>query len=243
MNEPNLLLYLPITWSSVPRETFKSILELEKPKNVNVIPFIHTVSPLDFNRNDAIERAIFDFKADYIAMFDADQTFPRDTLIRLLETNSDKNPVTTGVYYRKTFPHYTVVGNYVPMSDKIEMKKTALKSMGFMNGEEQCLFYTPVDPPDRTTPFEVDVSGAGCLLIKTSVFARISQPYFKYFNGYQTGDHSIGRISEEMWFFACLKKEGIRVMCDPRVQCGHLMTKEVTYKDAILPEVMGAKKS
>lgn len=239
----NLVLYFPVTWSSVPRETFKSILELERPEGVNVIPFVNTVQPLDFNRNDAMERAFVDMKADYLAMFDADQTFPKDSLINLLGSISEKHTVVTGTYYRKTFPHYTVVGNYVPMSSKLALRKPSLNMMGFLNGDEQYLFYAPMDPPDRNTPFEVEVSGAGCLLISKSVFNALKQPYFKYFNGYMTGDHTIGRVTEEMWFFANLKKAGIKVLCDPRVSCGHVMTKEITFRDAIMPEALGVNKS
>lgn len=224
MKIKKLIVYMPLFGSAgISSKTFKSFVEMamERIEGYQIEPFIHTVGPsLDFNRNDAIARML-DMNADLIMFCDGDQTFPKNSISNLLESISKEYPIVTGIYFRKANPHRCVVGNYTGWDDRNERYRKSLESIGFIDGKgEQCLFYECIS--DFNKKQEVNVFGMGCVLIKTSVFSSLEQPYFKYVNAYQTGDHSFGSISEDMWFCAYLKKRGIKVLCDPNVRCGHI---------------------
>lgn len=231
---------IPLSWSSIPRETFKSVLAIKAPADSTFEPIIETCVPLDLNRNRLVEEAI-GRRSDYIFFADMDMTFPPDCVLKLLENCTDSTPIVSGVYYRKKEPHYPVCGRYVEWSKELEPYKFSLKNKGFMYfNETQYLFYRPVDAITAKEPMQIDVSGIGCLLIKTSVFNKLNQPYFKYVNGYMDGDHTLGRISEEMMFWANVKRAGIKVLCDPRVQCRHLVEDWVGQSEASMPVYKGA---
>lgn len=227
-----LVLYMPASMAYVSRRMFESFLDMMHPSvldelyrfhQIRVIPLIHKLMPIDLNRNDAFERAIHDYQADYIMSCDADMVFQKDTLLKLVSHISDQYPVVTGVYYRKSEPHYPVIGKYVDWSEAIEPRRGALKRHGFITSAgEQCLYYKPVNVDPLLEPFEVDVFGAGCFLVKTDALKALEQPYFRYFNGFGSGDHTFGRISEDMAFAASLKKAGLKVLCVPSCQAGHL---------------------
>jgi hypothetical protein len=232
-----LVVYVPYTWPSVPRKFFESFVELTGPDisrrlreeyDVEIIPMVHTPFPLDYNRNSAVDRAIHQYQADYIQFLDGDMVFPKDLIPRLLQHITDETPVATGLYWRKNKNYRCVAGFYTPMNEDLEAKTGALRSQGFMSedGQSQYLYYQPLTTFYIVQP--VDVAGMGCLLARADVFKRLSQPYFRYVNEFSTGgDYSFGRVSEEMAFFAELKKARITVICDPSVRCGHLVEKVV----------------
>lgn len=226
-----LVVYVPCTWSTVSRRFFQSFVEMTGPDiqeemdkkwNVKMVTMVHDKFPLDLNRNSAVDRADREFKADYIQFLDADQVFPKDTIPRLFQHITDETPVVTGLYWRKGGTMRCVQGKYSPWSDSLEKKRGSIAEQGFLSSDgSQCLYYKPMTSYDVVEP--IDVSGMGCLLVRTDVFKALDLPYFKYVNGYSTGgDFTFEGCSEEMWFFAQLKKKGIKMMCDPSIRCGHL---------------------
>lgn len=228
-----ILLYIPCSWGTISTKVFKSILDMaiEPIEGYRVIPFVSSKFPLDVNRNEAIERAKTQYRADYMMFVDADMIFPKDTISKLLAVNSDEFPVVSGVYYKKYKPHNPVVGSYAPWDKTIELRRSSLKDFGFMTDDgRQTLFYTPTkELGDK--PYQIDVSGAGCLLVRLDCLEHLKQPYFKYFDGYQTGDHSFGEITEDMKMFSELKKAGIKVLCEPNVKCGHVVENIITGQE------------
>lgn len=230
-----LVLYIPLTWSTVHSRVFKSIMDMIHPEilelldsefGVVISPLIHDPFPIDFNRNDAVVRAIEDHGADYVMFCDADQVFPRNTLVELLKLVSDEFPVVTGIYFRKKPPHTCVIGKYLPNDQVAEARKAPLAGQGLLTDSgDQCLYYRDLQSFDVVQP--VDAFGMGCVLVRTDVFSKLEQPYFKYINGYTTGDYTFQNITEDMWFCAQLKKKGIRTLCNPKVLCGHMVEKVI----------------
>jgi len=85
---------------------------------------------------------------------------------------------------------------------------------------QQLSYYTPLQ--DFDTKQAIDVSGVGCLMVKTDVFKKIPMPWFRYYDPYLLGgDFSITGISEEMHTFASFHKAGIKTLLVPEVKCGH----------------------
>lgn len=231
----NLLVYLPLTWPSISSKVFTSFLDMVGPAaqpdlqemGVNLSVLINDSFPLCRNRNQAVELAMSSkYEADAILFADADQVWPKDTIRRLLEHLTDETPVVSGIYFRKTPPHTCVAGHYSGW-DRHETKRASLEANGFVTpAGEQCLFYKPLKDFDTIQP--IDVSGMGCLLVKTDVFKRLDLPYFQYVNCFTThGDYTIDHCSEEMVFWAQLKKNGIKALVVPSVRCGHVLEKVV----------------
>lgn len=225
-----LVVYVPCTWPTISRRFWESYVamtgpniaeEMDKKFNTKMVTMTHNKFPLDFNRNSAIDRADREFKADYIQFLDADMIFPKDTIPKLMVHITDETPVATGLYWRKGGSMRCVQGKYAA-NDRHTTKMQSIKEAGFVDDNgQQCLYYKPLTSFDVVEP--IDVSGMGVLLAKMDVFKKLEHPYFKYTNGYSSGgDFTLDHSSEEMWFFAQLKKKGIKMMCDPSIRCGHL---------------------
>lgn len=88
-------------------------------------------------------------KCDYIVFVDGDQTFPKDTIHRLIAHDKD------------------IVGANIPIK-KIPSRPTAVG----LNGK---LFFTD---PDSTGIVEVQRIGTGIMCVNTKVFSKLQRPWF-----------------------------------------------------------------
>lgn len=224
-----LLIYMPQTWPTFSTRVFKSFIDLVSHDNLNeyeklgyqVKTMISGTFPLDRNRNEAVDLAISSkYSADLMMFVDGDQILPSNAIFNLLEQINDEFPVVSGLYWRKSPPYACVQGHY-GSNEKQKNRMETIKSIGFVDDKgQQTLFYTPIK--DFDTQQTIDVSGMGCLLVKTEIFKKIELPYFGYFNSYSLGgDFTIEHVSEEMLFFSKLHKAGIKTLLIPSVRCGH----------------------
>lgn len=158
---------------------------------------------LDNMRNNLVKQAL-DNNQDYVLFLDTDMIFPQDTIIRMIEDFEDNQDqeleVVAGLSVMKEPPYVPVI---FPRFDK-----------------EKGLFeraaYFPVD-----RLFQIEGVGMACTMIKTDVFKRMEEPYFK-FKDKDVEDDDIDTpngISEDLYF--CLKA-GPFIICDPRIQTQHL---------------------
>lgn len=235
---------IPITWDKVSTAFFRSFLDitrfeiqekLRKEHDITLHFMITDTFPLDRNRNEAVEMAVEQYKADYLLFLDADQVFPRETIPWLFESLFAKPEfdVVSGVYFKKEENNHSVCGHYAQDVDP-ESKKVLITN-GFADENGQYLFYQPCRSFLHGRSFPIDVSGIGCLLIRTECLSRIKQPYFKYFDKFLCPGWPFKWITEDMLFFAKLKQAGIKVLCDPRVLCGHLKEAEIALVgDAVI---------
>jgi hypothetical protein len=119
-----------------------------------------------------------------------------------------------------------VLGRYVEWEEDMIQYRSYYEKKGFVHPDgRQLSSWRPVTYFDKTTPFQVDVIGLGCVLMKVEVFKNLEYPYFRY-----TQDPRPNRrkymMDEVMHFCAQLKKQNIPIWIDPRVQCGHITTLE-----------------
>lgn len=234
---------MPMTFTSLSSKVFKSFVsmigpsfqaELAKRGYVLLDPYISDKFPIDLNRNEAFDVAVSRFEADVIMCCDGDQVFKKDTVLKLLDTlieNPDVDGV-TGVYFTKGYPHKAVVGKYSPWSDTLTPRKESLASQGFIDKDgNQTLYFKHLQYFDVVQP--VDVFGLGCLMLRTSVFGKIQQPYCKYVNPYSTGgDYTYIGHSEDMWFCSQLKQAGAKILVNPKVMVGHVTEKVICGNEA-----------
>lgn len=239
----NLVVYMPLTWPDISAKVFTSFLEMTGPevqeqlaqKGIKLRYMIHTKFPIDLNRNEAFDLSLKNtYKADYFMSCDGDQVFKKDTILRLLATleeNEDAGGI-TGIYFRKKSPYTCVVGKFSPWSDSLEQKRAALEHYGYIAKDgQQTLFYKPLQYFDVVQP--VHAFGMGCILLRTNIIEKLERPYFKYVNSHSLGgDLTIGGATEDMWFCSQLYKNGIKILCDPKVQVGHVVEKVIFGNEA-----------
>lgn len=148
-------------------------------------------------RNKIAQEAI-DGGFDYVLMVDSDIILPQDTIDFLIQDAPD---ICVGVYPRKN----TNCG------------QTEL----FKFSEKDYLDRFTFDDLSQYADYDrimVKGSGMGCALIKTEVFSRLPYPWFRYVQ-YNNGDV----LSEDLFFCDVARKNGLNILADMRVKCGHLV--------------------
>jgi len=142
------------------------------------------------NRNVLAAQAVRD-KYDYLLFIDDDMNFEPDLLDKLLAHQKD----IVGVAYH---PRFKVDKGTVQRLDKthiITLKGKESKEL-----------------------FECKAVGTGIMLIKTDIFLKIPQPWFKM------KTHKCGlTLQGEDWYFCYqARKAGFSVWCDPQREVGHI---------------------
>jgi hypothetical protein len=144
--------------------------------------------------------------ADWIFSLDSDVIPPHDALIRLIARGL---PIISGTYHRRSPPEG------VPVAQK--------------NGQWF------VHPPANKIA-EVDVVGAGCLLVHRSVFEKL--PYQRPKEGKKWFDWRVDKrgleppgasMSEDFTFCNWARMHGYKIYLDLSVQCRHAGSAEATY--------------
>lgn len=186
-----ILIAIP-TFEHVQNEVFQAVWDLDKCGH-SVDLKIVTGHDCAQARTKIAEIAI-DSGYDYVLYVDSDTVIPRDTLKYLLDPAAD---IVMGCCPRK-------------------------------NTEKQDYPLCPVSCPDLSkaltfnelqgsSRIELKVGGFACALVKTSVFSKISYPYFRY-----VVYENKKALSEDFYFCLEAKRENIKIWADPRVKCGHL---------------------
>ena len=142
---------------------------------------------------------------DYVFFMDDDVVPHDDALLNLMEHDVD-----------------VCLGYYVHRSrSKGEERKTNLCKLGEHSFTDQ---YGRDElrklRENGQKLIRVHGGGLGCSLVKTSVFERISWPYFRW---YIYGQDGYGILSEDLYFDVKCEKVGIPIHADTRVSCGHML--------------------
>lgn len=160
-----------------------------------------TVSLHDFARNSIVEQ----MKGDWLWMTDTDHKFDPDTLARMLFFMNKFNlDVVTALYRHRAEPGCPVIYQW----------------------DEENVFLNPIGNWSQDVDvIEIGSAGAGCLLVRASVFARIrkelgEQPFTRF-------DH----YGEDHAFFKRCQKLGIAVHALTRVESPHLQIQALEMED------------
>jgi hypothetical protein len=219
MDKPvNILLCIPLAKFSVDREFFESYVRMKNYllANGKELPFklggvyeyfAHTF-PIDANRNECAYKFL-ESECDVSIWLDTDQSFPDDTLFKLL---AHDRPIVAGMYHAKSAPFHPIV-----------FKES--------KGSNFRLFSPIIEHPEQAL-FQADMIGMGCVAIKREVFQKLPRPMFKYQEhpqGSNGGDsdwrveNNIADVSEDVWFWKLVKEHtDYPVIIDPTIQCGHI---------------------
>lgn len=164
---------------------------LEKPPNTMQL-MAHDRSPAH-NRNIIVEQALI-HDCSHVLFIDDDQTPKSDALMQLLEHNVD---IVSGLYLRRDYPHQPLI------FDVANDDGAALYV--YLNGDESRLK-------------KIVAAGLGFCLIKTSVFQKLTKPYFR-----------LGELASDQWcddigFFKRVREANIQSYCDMECRVGHIGT-------------------
>lgn len=155
--------------------------------------------------------AALDMQAEYLFFLDSDVIPPPDTVLRLMAHNA---PIVSGVYCRRSHPHGVPV---------------AIKDGKWLNQLPQ------------NALMEVDLVGAGCLLIRTDVLQKLPPSRNgKHWFDWRVDLKGAGIVpdhecmSEDFVFCMNCKKAGFPVLLDTSIQCRHVGYAEATF-GSLLP--------
>jgi 2-polyprenyl-3-methyl-5-hydroxy-6-metoxy-1,4-benzoquinol methylase len=169
-----------------------------------------------FRARNAIVKAALQFNADYIWMLDDDHILdigknqtPSDSydlpikLVKHLEEN-EKIGIVGALYYQRGADCYPVI-----MQEKDGLP----------------YFLTHAEISNRMQ--KVDVTGGGCMMIKTSIFDKIEEPWFD-------AEHEFGT---DIQLAKQARNAGYEVWCDTSLEIGHLQKEKRLVTSETLNDV------
>lgn len=124
----------------------------------------------------------------YLFFLDSDVLTPPDTILRLIAHGL---PIVSGLYYRRQPPLIPVM----------------------LKGKQ---WITEWNPPNSR--IEVDMCGAGCLLIRRDVLEKVPPPWFNW----QLDKEGTDKLSEDFAFCMKAKAHGFTVHVDTSIVCRHI---------------------
>lgn len=164
--------------------------------------------PFDHARNSVVKMAL-EQGFQHVGFLDSDVIPPNDAFLRLL---SHRLPIVGGLYCRRSPPHG------VPVAIK--------------NGQ----WLSQLPGPGQNPVVEVDVMGAGCMVIHRSVFENLppSRPGKAWFDWrvdspelFPPGES----MSEDFTFNLNCRKAGYKILLDTSIRCKHVGFGEFTFGD------------
>lgn len=175
-----------------------------------------TGAPFDVARNSACSDVLAN-GFQWLLFLDDDVIPPPDVFARLAQHNVD---IVSGLYYRRQEPICPVA---MLRDDK---------------GQSQ--WVTSWNPPDSR--IEVDLVGAGCLLLHRRVLERMPPPWFVWEIGKEDLDPKENRqkMSEDFAFCIRAKAAGFKIYLDTSIRCDHVglgqsSASDGSYKPSFLP--------
>ena len=189
-----ILIAVP-TFENIKPECFKSIFGLRNPENYNL--FFDYVKGYDCARaRNEIAKLALKHDFDYVLMIDSDVSVPKDTVVKLLECETD---IALGWYYKK----------------RTKTDQTVIYDFGKDYTDKNMIYGETLWKVNN--PFEIKGGGLGIALVNVNVFKKMPYPYFKYI----IYDNDTV-LSEDLYFCTESRKYGMNIKCNPNVKGNHI---------------------
>lgn len=200
------------------------------------IPFNHVYfhssnMPYDCSRELVVRETLKAHNPEWIFFIDTDVIVPRDGILQLIGlANQHNKPVVSGLYFAKKHEEIPMPCAWAKIGEEPANNKYLYKSIE--NEVKPWL--------DKNALLEVDVVGAGCLLIKSDIFKKLdaSNPKLPYFEwGLNRRDHegrNLLQVSEDFYFCERLKEIGVKPHLSTAVRCDHICTAKKRASDGKL---------
>ena len=184
-------------------ECFKSIYGLDPAGNILLFDYMSGYQ-CSTARN-RIARQAMDEGFDYVLMVDSDTILPRDTVRMMLEEPVD--------VLAACCPHR-------PASNVYDGRINATK----LGERDYTDFYTQADldalVAAGVTREPIHGCGFGATMVRVGLFRELPWPWFSW-TDYPDGNC----LSEDLGFCELCGEHGVGVWLDPRVRCGHVMSR------------------
>lgn len=170
--------------------------------------------PFDHARNEGV-RKLLQSELEWLFFLDDDVCVPPDVIYRLMAHNK---AIVSGVYFRRNSP---ILPCAMRMNDK--------GSYEFINSY------------NRNSLEQVDLVGAGCLLIHRSVFEKMGTgKNMKWFEWMCDNEElpPTERVSEDFAFMKRATKLGYGIFLDTSIQCEHVGL-SASSESGLNPAVIG----
>jgi glycosyltransferase involved in cell wall biosynthesis len=192
-----VLLAVP-TAKHVELDTFKSMWDLHTPHNVQLefqYFYGYNISQIRNTQVNWMLRNQF----DHMLHVDSDMMFPPHTLLMLLQMQTDRRAITSGIYIQRK-PDQQVCEVYV--TDPVS------------GGHAHLAVHELV--PDRI--LDVAAVGFGCCLVRRDVYEQVPEPWFEYHM------HTSGapRVSEDVDLCMKAQAAGFQVAVHTGLRYGHI---------------------
>lgn len=204
LEQVKLGICLPITKQTpISYDFFLSWTLLDKLGNYQLIlPKLEvdgSAEAISSMRNDLVKEAI-ETDCTHIIMMDTDQTYPQDTIIKLLQ---HQLPIVYGMVFRRYVP-------FDPILLRVDQEFNDI----------QRLIKVPEEEWKNNNLVKVDATGCGCMLAETSIFFDLKYPWFRMVR--ENPRLNRRRMGEDIFF--CLKRlkpAGYEVWVDTKIGIGH----------------------
>jgi hypothetical protein len=164
------------------------------------LPIIDTYISQNISVDDARIEMVVKTKGDFVLMSDPDMTFTSEDIKKLIKHNKD---IIAGLFFQRRAP---------------------FKPLMFKKDARRGRYFNIMKYPKGL--MEVDAVGTGFILIKRSVFEKLSEPWFLHTNP------SKG-LSEDLYFCNKAQENGFKIFVDTTVKIGHIGDYEATETDFI----------
>lgn len=205
---PPTLVAVPMSWEHAPRHFLNSMTRLDMWRQCQVV--YYDGGTIYEMRNQAVDDARR-LGVEGILFIDADMSFHRDSLARLVEHSL---PIVSGLCRARRKP-YNIAAKKI-IKDPLE-------------GEDMLV---DVEPDEYTRGlYNVDLVGAAFLYIRMDVFDQIKKPYFMRREIENPADGEVDRVGEDYYFCYKARAAGIPIAIDLDLHIGHITTTIVTTGD------------
>jgi hypothetical protein len=192
----------PLTDRYVSKRFHSSIMTLNKPREVWFLE-PNKSGPLHFVRNWLVRKAL-EANVTHLWMYDTDQEYPQDTLIKLFERNL---PVVAARVHRR-FPPF----------DPIMLRRAD-------NVNQYRYEMVPDVEWSQGGLIEVDATGCGAVLFDMQVFKKVPYPWFKWIDD---DDPNVEPIGEDVFFWNKCRAAGIKIYVDADNMIPHITETVIT---------------
>lgn len=229
MKPGQLVLCICNNHAFMPDAFFWSYIKLLKPAGSFAVKGNHSVKAAAYNQ--AVAQAL-QLDAEWMLLMDVDQTFPQNTIQRLLETAKKHDAKIVSVLYHLGRPPYPPVAGWIKrQGDEDAYVNSA--------GHEWRDNYAPLG--DGVV--EVDWVGTGGLLVHREVIDKMWQPNADApFMDTWHQHAGIRKLGHDMNFCARAKALGYKILVDTSVVSGHgkFVYVDSPWADAYTNSQMGA---
>ena len=192
---------------TVPVPFMWSLLRMEKTEDTRIN--LASGSLVYDSRNDLIEKAIIG-GFDRVLWLDSDMSFEPDLMLRLNADLDAGLDIVTGVYYER----------------KGRSRPTIFSECGLKeDGQFKIPYHKFCEDYPKDHIFEIEACGFGCVMMNVSAARKIvtqlgGKPFMP-----------VAGFGEDLSFCMRARHVGLKIWCDPSVQCGHVGWKTYTEDD------------